>query len=98
MKPIPDILTTESSVFLRDSVAILLVVLIIGSLTACDDQTPENSGVTEIEVTELRDYDSLISENDLLLGVPVRLKVDHNSQHLFIQDVALWAVIELDEQ
>lgn len=89
---------TEISVFLCASVAILSTVLLSSSLVACTEQNSENSEATTIEVTELSDYDSLISENDLLLGVPVRLKVDHNSQHLFIQDVALWTVIELDQQ
>lgn len=82
----------------RRGVAILSVVLFICSLISCGEQAPENSETTTIEVKELRDYDSLISENDLLLGVPVRLKIDHDTQHLFIQDVAHWAVIELDEQ
>ena len=58
----------------------------------------ENTETTEIEITELNDYDSLISQNDLLLGTPVRIKHDHFTQHVFIQDVALMAVIELDEQ
>ena len=89
---------TENSAFIRASVAILSILLIINSLVACADQASENSKATTIEVTELSDYDSLISENDLMLGVPVRLKIDHSSQHLFIQDVALLAVIELDEQ
>jgi len=89
---------TENPAYIRASVAILSIVLLINSLLACADQASENSKATTIEVTELSDYDSLISENDLLLGVPVRLKFDHKSQHLFIQDVAHWAVIELDEK
>ena len=103
MKTTPDIFAresrkaTENSAFIRASVAILSIVLVINSLFACVDQASENSEATAIKVTELRDYDSLISENDLLLGVPVRLKIDHISQHLFVQDVALLAVIELDE-
>lgn len=82
----------------RRAVAILSVVLLTSSLVACGEQAPENSETTTIEFKILRDYDSLISNNDLLLGVPVRLKIDHDTQHLFIQDVAHWAVIELDEQ
>lgn len=89
---------TEYSVFLRASLAILSVALLIIFPIACREHTPENAEATGIEIKELKVYDSLISENDLLLGVPVRLKIEHDTQHLFIQDVAHWAVIELDKQ
>ncbi|TVR26789.1 MAG: hypothetical protein EA390_14435 [Balneolaceae bacterium] len=72
--------------------------LIISLIAACGEHAPEIAEATVIEVTELRDYDRLTSENDLLLGVPVRIRHDHHTGHVFIQDVALWAVIELDEE
>ncbi len=70
----------------------------ICTFAACREQTPENVEAAIIEVKELRDYDSLIGKNDLLLGVPVRIRHGHTSGHLFIQDAAHLAVIELDEQ
>ena len=80
------------------SILVLFGLLIISFLTACGEQALENAEATGIEAKELRDYDRLNSENELMLGVPVRIKHDHHTGHLFIQDVALWAVIELDEQ
>lgn len=77
---------------------VLFSVFLISTFASCREHTPENAEAADIVVYELRDYDSLISNNDLLLGVPVRLKIDHITQDLFIQDVAHWAVIELDEQ
>jgi len=78
---------------------ILLLTATFLTTSACSNsKTPEITEATEIEVNELRDYYSLFSEVDLLLGLPVRIKHDHYSQHLFIQDAAHMAVIELDEQ
>lgn len=79
-------------------VIVFLGACFLSALVACSEHAPEKTEAFEIEIKELRDYNRLTSENDLLLGVPVRLKIDHDTQHIFAQDVAHLAVIELDEQ
>ena len=79
-------------------ILVIFGLLIISSLAACVENDPGKTEVFAIEIKELSNYDRLSTENDLLLGAPVRLKTDHDTQHIFAQDMAHWAVIELDEQ
>lgn len=84
---------------IKTSYLLLIPGLIIANmLTACAEKTPESTEVVGIKVKELTDYESLVAKNDLLLGLPVRIKHDHTTGHLFILDAAHEAVIELDAQ
>ncbi|MEX2410670.1 MAG: 6-bladed beta-propeller, partial [Candidatus Paceibacterota bacterium] len=56
-----------------------------------------NSDTNEVIAIELINYDKLISNRDLLLGMPIRLKYDEDSKYLFIQDLGNWGIIELDD-
>lgn len=69
---------------------------IIIALTACQNEG-ENSEYVDIPFKELNPQENTISNDDLLLGMPVRLKYDDFSGHLFIQDLPRWAVIEVDD-
>ena len=76
---------------------IILGSLLIMSLTYCQKEHEINSGTNEVNVKELINYDNLISNNDLLLGLPIRLKYDEDTQNLFIQDPNNWSIIEIDD-
>jgi hypothetical protein len=83
----------------KNSYLLLIPGLIIANLlTACTEQASKNTGTVEIGEIELTEYESLIAKNDLLLGMPVRIKHDYASGHLFILDAAHTSVIELDVQ
>ena len=90
--------TVETMIMRPCNTLVLFGLLIISTLAACGEHDPEKTEVFAIEIKELSNYDRLTSENDLLLGVPVRLKTDHDTQHIFAQDMAHWTVIEMDEQ
>ena len=72
--------------------------IIANLLTACTEQTPKDTGPIEIGEIELAEYESVIAKNNLLLGMPVRIKHDQPTGHMFILDAAHEAVIELDAQ
>lgn len=73
------------------------VIFFINLFASCQKQVPENVG-SEVEVKNLEVYNSLTLKSGALLGLPVRLKMNHETGHLFVQDMANWAVIELNEK
>ncbi len=77
---------------------ILLSLVLLSFVTGCQKKDADDSeDAAEVEVKELKTYDDLTAIEDLLLGLPVRLKYDDETQHLFIQDLANWGVIEIDD-
>lgn len=76
---------------------ILLILVSVCLLTGCQEKDGETSEGAEVTVHELRDYDNLKTNRDLLLGRPVGLKFENESRHLFIQDIARSGVIEIDD-
>lgn len=87
------------SMFTRFSYLLVIPgLIIVNLLTACTEQAPRNTGAFSIGEKELTEYESLTAKNDLLLGMPVRIKHNYASEHLFILDAAHASVIELDVQ
>lgn len=73
------------------------ILLILTFVSGCQEKDREMSEGTEVTVHELRDSENLKTNENLLLGRPVGLKFDNESRHLFIQDIARSAVIEIDD-
>ncbi|MEX0856624.1 MAG: 6-bladed beta-propeller [Balneolaceae bacterium] len=73
-----------------------LIVMTLQLITACIDKK-EKSNHSEIKVTELNTFDHYVKNEELLLGMPVRLKYDDINQHLFIQDLPKWGITEIDD-
>lgn len=73
------------------------IVLAIIVITACSERYPQYSNTFDANVIELNTFNPSVKSEDLLLGMPVRLKYDSDNQRLFIQDLPKWAVIEIDD-
>ncbi len=76
---------------------LLIAVLLSFLITNCQKEVSDSPIDTGINVNQLSNFDNLSVNEDLMLGFPIRLKYDDRSQHLFIQDVANWSIIEIDE-
>jgi hypothetical protein len=63
-------------------------------------QPAEKRGIDrpQIDVKEVTTFEELQQNANHLLGLPIRLKFDHTSEHLFIQDPANSAVFEYDDE
>ncbi|REL37791.1 hypothetical protein DYD21_08400 [Rhodohalobacter sp. SW132] len=78
--------------------SILISSLLLGFLTTgCQKKGADNSEFTGVKVHELKFYENLPENKDLFLGMLAGLKYDDETQHLFIQDLARSAIIEIDE-
>lgn len=80
------------------SIYIVLITLFACLLLGCQEKGKRELPTgTEVKVHELRDYNNLTTNKDLLLGRPVGLKFDNEARHLFIQDIARSGIIEIDD-
>jgi hypothetical protein len=77
-------------------ISIFLGSVLLSSLIGCQKKYDVHSEFVEIQVSELRTYDHLTTNEDLLLGLPIRFKYDDNTRHLFILDPDHWGIIEID--
>ena len=75
----------------------LLIIPFYISLLGCQPQKADSQNSTDVQVTELRTFDHYVKSEDLLLGMPVRLKYDDNDRHLFIQDLPKWGITEIND-
>src|SRR5690554_45616 len=73
------------------------IVLAVILITACTDKGQRTSYTDDAKIIELQTFNHYIKSEDLLLGMPVRIKYDSDNQRLFIQDLPKWAVIEIDD-
>jgi len=76
---------------------VLAGVIMFILLTGCQKKDAGNAGEAGGKVKTLKTYHDLKSNENLLLGLPVRLKYDDNTRHLFIQDWAKMSIIEIDD-
>lgn len=76
---------------------LLLSWVIIISLTGCQKEDPGSSVQAETPVKEIKTFENSIANEDLLLGMPIRLKFDDETRHLFIHDLPKWRITEIDD-
>lgn len=78
------------------NLCILITVLLLPLVTNCQNEEAAGSDDAEVPVEQLDTYDTLPANEDLLLGLPVGVKYDQETQHLFIQDINRSQIIEVD--
>lgn len=71
--------------------------LFLAFFMGCSAEKANDADQKNIQLTELKTYQNYVNEEELLLGMPVRLKYDGNGQHLFIQDLPKWGITEIDD-
>jgi len=81
----------------KTSLLTIALTLFSISFLSCQSQKTNSPNQTNVQVKELSAFDNYVKNQDLLLGMPVRLKYDDNDQHLFVQDLPNWAIIEIDD-
>lgn len=64
-------------------------------LTACQRKDAAHS--EEVEAKVLKTHHTLMSNKNLLLGLPVRIKYDDETNRLFIEDLAKGGVVEIND-
>jgi hypothetical protein len=78
-------------------ISILFSLVLLISVTSCRKKNGSNLAASHIKVEVLNAHHSLESNKNLLLGLPMKLKYDENTGHLFIMDLDQRKVIELDD-
>ena len=74
----------------------LVLLILIFVIPFCAEKTRSVSENDGTSVKELNEYQVLEVDQDLILGLPVRLKFNTNKRELFVQDLANWSVISID--
>jgi len=72
-------------------------IFILFTIFGCTSDPADSNGSKNVRVTELKTFVSYVDEEELLLGMPVRLKYDSDTGHLFIQDLPKWGITEIDD-
>ncbi len=86
------------SIMSLKSICFLLIVMTSSFITACTEKEQKDKiREQDVQRTELNTFEKYVKNKDLLLGMPVRLKYDGNTQHLFIQDLPKWGITEIDD-
>lgn len=70
---------------------------ILLTVIGCKTDQEDNIAPKDIKVTELELFNRYVDNEKLLLGMPVRLKYDSDTGHLFIQDLPKWGITEIDD-
>jgi len=72
----------------------VILVLLVG----CQKKNAGNAKYSEFKIKELKEYHTLISNKNLLVGLPVRLRYDTKNKHLFIEDLSRQRITEMDDR
>ncbi|HYW36208.1 MAG TPA: 6-bladed beta-propeller [Balneolaceae bacterium] len=79
----------------RNSILLICVLLII--VTGCNNKNGGSGGASGIKADILKKHHTLKSNKKLLLGLPVKLKYDDITDHLFILDANQRKIIEIGD-
>jgi len=78
-------------------ICVLLSLVLFIFVTGCNNENAGNTKAAQIKIEKLKTHHTLKSNKNLLLGLPVKLKYDDKTDHLFILDVAKHEIIEIND-